>query len=311
MKIILGQNVPRILNNMLNLSQFWYLPQRASLARVGSQILKWNAILKLSSLKMYFSIPIFDSKLTCINAPLKKHVPRAFITSNTSVLTKNFPYLVISIAILLCSGSTSNFTTKINYHTNIDSSEGHGRSNRPKVISKTMLCLKQSWHHFLFQKRIVLFIFFIYFMLPVIDISRGEGGALVFEVGYHPRKKIPVIRVVFQDQAMYARTSIRVQKHAKLEKRCVFGHITNFGKDMMDKLKRNACKSMYLGSIFILEKYVFRMYLKSPFTRMISNLKYKCPPRGSPQLDVTVHMIKQITVHAWRYQNNSWTFWYR
>ena len=31
----------------------------------------------------------------------------------------------------------------------------------------------------------------------------GGGGALVFEVGYHPHKKIQVIRVVFQDQAMY------------------------------------------------------------------------------------------------------------
>ena len=33
------------------------------------------------------------------------------------------------------------------------------------------------------------------------------GGALVFEVGYHPhKKKNYVIRVVFQEQAMYART---------------------------------------------------------------------------------------------------------
>ena len=41
--------------------------------------------------------------------------------------------------------------------------------------------------------------------------SRG-GGALVFEVGYHPRKKNHVIGVVFQDQAMYARASIRGAK---------------------------------------------------------------------------------------------------
>ena len=50
-----------------------------------------------------------------------------------------------------------------------------------------------------------------------------QGRALVFKVGYHPRKKkIHVIRVVFQDQAMYARTSFRVQKHAKFEKRVCF-----------------------------------------------------------------------------------------
>ena len=59
----------------------------------------------------------------------------------------------------------------------------------------------------------------------------------------------------------------------------VFGHMTNFGKDMTDKIKKNACKNAYLGSIFIPEKYVFRVCSESPFTRMISNLKYKWPPR--------------------------------
>ena len=83
------------------------------------------------------------------------------------------------------------------------------------------------------------------------------GGALVFEVGYHPHKKIRVIKVVFQDQAMYARTSFRGAKTCKIGKKgCVFGHITNFGKDMTDKLKKNACKNVCLGSIFIPEKYV-------------------------------------------------------
>ena len=42
---------------------------------------------------------------------------------------------------------------------------------------------------------------------------RGSpGGPLVFQGGYHPRKKIHVIRVIFQDQTMYARTSFRVSK---------------------------------------------------------------------------------------------------
>ena len=59
-----------------------------------------------------------------------------------------------------------------------------------------------------------------------------------------------------------------------------FGHMTNFGRDMTDKLKKNACKNAYLGSIFIPEKYVFRVCFESPFTRMISNLKYKWPPGG-------------------------------
>ena len=46
--------------------------------------------------------------------------------------------------------------------------------------------------------------------------GRSPGGPLVFEVGYHPRKKIHVIRVVFQDQAMYARTSFRGAKTCKI-----------------------------------------------------------------------------------------------
>ena len=55
------------------------------------------------------------------------------------------------------------------------------------------------------------------------------------------------------------------------KKGCVFGHIDNFWKGLNGQIKKNA----YLGSIFIPEKYVFRMCFKSPFTRMISSLKYK------------------------------------
>ena len=50
-----------------------------------------------------------------------------------------------------------------------------------------------------------------------------EGGALVFEVGYHPCKKINIIRFVFQDQAMYVRTSFRSTKNMQnWRKGCVF-----------------------------------------------------------------------------------------
>ena len=50
------------------------------------------------------------------------------------------------------------------------------------------------------------------------SVPTFPGGPLVFEVGYHPRKKIHVIRVVFQDQAMYARTSFRGAKTCKIGK---------------------------------------------------------------------------------------------
>ena len=62
-------------------------------------------------------------------------------------------------------------------------------------------------------------------------IPRG-GGALVFEVGYHPCKKIHVIRVVFQDQAVYTHTSFRGEKNVQnWKKGCVFGHIDKFWKE--------------------------------------------------------------------------------
>ena len=66
----------------------------------------------------------------------------------------------------------------------------------------------------------------------------GGGGALVFEVGYHPRKKIHVIRVVFQDQAMYTCTSFRGAKIGK--KGMVI--LTNLGKDMTHKLRKMHAK---------------------------------------------------------------------
>ena len=70
------------------------------------------------------------------------------------------------------------------------------------------------------------------------------GGALVSEVGYHPRKKIHVIRVVFQDQAMYARTSFRGAKTCKIGKKGMFLVIlTNFGMDMTLKLRKTHVKT--------------------------------------------------------------------
>ena len=78
--------------------------------------------------------------------------------------------------------------------------------------------------------------------------SRGGGGRLVFQGGYHPRKTKHVIRVVFQDQAMYARTSFRGAKTSKIGKKGVFlAMVINFGKRWR-KIKKKTCKNAYLGS---------------------------------------------------------------
>ena len=76
------------------------------------------------------------------------------------------------------------------------------------------------------------------------NTKHARGGALVSEVGYHPRKKIHVIRVVFQDQAMYARTSFRGAKMCKIGKKGMFlAILTNFGMDMMLKLRKTHAKT--------------------------------------------------------------------
>ena len=62
------------------------------------------------------------------------------------------------------------------------------------------------------------------------------------------------------------------------KKGCVFGHIDKFWKGHDGQIQKNTCKNAYLGSIFTPKKYVFRVCFESPFMRMISSLKYKCPP---------------------------------
>ena len=61
------------------------------------------------------------------------------------------------------------------------------------------------------------------------------------------------------------------------KKGCVFGHIDKLWKEHDRKIKKNASKNAYLGSIFIPKKYVFRVSFESSFMRMISSLKYKYP----------------------------------
>ena len=70
------------------------------------------------------------------------------------------------------------------------------------------------------------------------------GGALAYEVGYHPHKKIHVIRVVCQDQAMHMLTSFRDAKTCKIGGKGVFlVMFTNFGKEMTTKLRKKHTKT--------------------------------------------------------------------
>ena len=51
---------------------------------------------------------------------------------------------------------------------------------------------------------------------------RRPGGPLRCQGGYQARPKIHVIRVIFQDQALYARTAFRGAKTCKIGKKGVF-----------------------------------------------------------------------------------------
>ena len=80
--------------------------------------------------------------------------------------------------------------------------------------------------------------------MELCDLS--PGGPLVFEVGYHPPKKIHVIRVVFQDQTMYMRTSFRGAKTCKIGESGVFlVMFTHFGKDMTEELRKKHAKCIF------------------------------------------------------------------
>ena len=72
----------------------------------------------------------------------------------------------------------------------------------------------------------------------------SRGGHLYLKLDIIRVKKIHVIRVVFQDQAMYARTSFRGAKTCKIGKKGMFlVLLTNFGMDMTLKLRKTHVKT--------------------------------------------------------------------
>ena len=131
------------------------------------------------------------------------------------------------------------------------------------------------------------------------ESPQTRGGGTRMSRGYQARPKNHVIRVVFQDQALYARTSFRGAKTCKIGKKGVFLVIqTNFGKNIDRQIKKNVCKNVYLGSIFIPEKYVIRVLFVSPWTSLIPPLAIRVAPRG-PQIS-TPTAAPGSTKNVWR-----------
>ena len=93
--------------------------------------------------------------------------------------------------------------------------------------------------------------------------------AIVFKVGYYPRKKSRNLIVVFhpgvfQDHVHASRTCVHrlgVQRLAKLEIGCVFGQdVDKFWKGHDRQIKKKMQKTRILGSIFMPGKYVLIGY---------------------------------------------------
>ena len=90
----------------------------------------------------------------------------------------------------------------------------------------------QNWHDCIWQGFPYTFFwlqpkYYIFGCNPnELNFVRGGGGAhLYLKLDIILVKKIHIIRVVFQDQAMYARTSFRGAKTCKIGKKVCFGHI--------------------------------------------------------------------------------------
>ena len=62
----------------------------------------------------------------------------------------------------------------------------------------------------------------VFNVLNFLPLYKFPGGPLECQGGYQARPKIHVIRVVFQDQALYARTLFRGVKTCKTGKKGVF-----------------------------------------------------------------------------------------
>ena len=79
--------------------------------------------------------------------------------------------------------------------------------------------------------------------------------------------------------------------------KCVLGHSDKFCNRQDGQIKNNPCRNAYLGFIFISEICVFRVYFESPFTRMISSLKYKCPRIQPVEYNNTSNRIPKIKIN--------------
>ena len=121
----------------------------------------------------------------------------------------------------------------------------------------------------------------------VSPLPGGGGGE-----GYQARPKIHVIRIVFQDQALYVCTSFRGAKNVQnWKKGCVFGHIDKFWKEHDRQNKKNACKNLYLWSFFIPEKYMIRVLFVNPWMSLIPPPAIWVPPWSSSELQAFVKCL--------------------
>ena len=82
------------------------------------------------------------------------------------------------------------------------------------------------------------------FNLSEIGVEQKSGGD-VFQGGYHPRETKHVIRVVFQDQAMHAHTSLGCKNIQNLKEKVYFWWWSKILGKKWQKINKKTCKNVF------------------------------------------------------------------
>ena len=128
-------------------------------------------------------------------------------------------------------------------------------------------------------------------------MSKISLGGIRMSRGYQARLKIHIIRVVFQDQALYARTSFRGAKTCKIGKKGAFLVITNFGKDMTDKLRKMHAKTHIEGLFSYLKNMWLGCFLCDHGQAWYPLLPFEYPPRKISKLS-SLHLQSWVIVNV-------------
>ena len=131
---------------------------------------------------------------------------------------------------------------------------------------------------------------------------RARGGHSNVKGGIRLVQKFTLIGLFFRT-GLYVGTSFRGTKRAKLEKRCVFGHIDKVWKEHDRQIKKNAYKNGYLGSFLIPENMWLGCFLWVHGWAWYPLLPFQWPTRapgvGFWGQNLGIKYIPCVGTHLW------------